>query len=88
MPKKAVKRCRLNVECDEHGGVHGEEAETLRAGVEKLLDDYDDPHETPRLDEAVEMVDHYHELRRELRKLLDETGACDSLAVLEAQKRK
>lgn len=52
-----------------HGQAHGREAEELRSGIERLLDDVDDD----------------GLIRKELRRLLDDVDARDSLAYLEHQ---
>lgn len=57
--------------CDEHGFVHGAEAEELRKGVENLMRDFD-------CDRG---------FQSELQRLLDRVVARDSLAYLEAQER-
>jgi hypothetical protein len=61
--------CVVGVACERHGGaVHGREAEELRAGVERIIGQ----------DFDVESV------RDDLRQLLDDVDARDSLAFLEA----
>jgi hypothetical protein len=68
--------CPLRDEfCPEHDFVHGREAEELREGIKDLLEDGDDD------DEA-------GVLRRGLSKLLDKVDARDSVAWLDANKRK
>lgn len=61
--------CVIGVACERHGGaVHGREAEELRAGVERIT----------RQDFDAE------DLRDDLRRMLDDVDARDSLAFLEA----
>lgn len=57
--------------CSEHGFVHGAEAEELRHGIEKILSDACDE----------------DDFRRELRRLLEQVDARDSVAFLEASPR-
>jgi hypothetical protein len=69
--------CMVGRTCAKHGGaVHGREAEELRAGVERLLDDTADSEGEPQL--ALE------ELHKSLFFLLDHVDARDGLAFLEA----
>jgi hypothetical protein len=83
-----ISGCPMGVECELHNGsVHGQEAERLRGGVEKLLEYHDAPFdENPTLTDAEKMVDNYNQLRESLRELLDKTDAADSVAWLELKK--
>ena len=67
--------CRLDGSpCDKHAGqIHGQEAEELRRGIERILETFYD-------DEAAEV-----DIDTLLRRLLDETDASDSLAFLETK---
>lgn len=61
--------CVIGIACERHGGaVHGREAEELRAGVERIIGQDFDA----------------EDLRDDLRRMLDEVDARDSLAFLEA----
>jgi hypothetical protein len=72
--------CVIGLPCKRHGGVvHGREAEELREGIEKILEEYG---ATPA-DVPYEHED-YEDLRRALRRLLDDVDARDSLVLLEA----
>lgn len=59
--------------CPEHLFEHGKEAEELRAGIEGILEEYEERGEQSR------------RIRQALQKLLDETDARDSLAWVETQ---
>lgn len=60
--------------CPEHGYIHGQEAEELRQGVEKIIASL-----------QPEMGDDDSGIADDLRKLMDEVDARDSLAHLDAQ---
>lgn len=69
--------CVIGLPCEKHGGaVHGQEAEELRAGVEKILQDMSGV----RDGESSDLED----FRRSLIRLLDRVDARDSLSFLEA----
>lgn len=71
-------RCVVGVPCERHfGSVHGREAEELRAGVERILENTS----TVRTEDAPFVL---AELRKTLLRLLDHIDARDSLAFREA----
>jgi len=81
--------CTLpNVECPEHGFVHGCEASELRVGIEKILEAFDetglDPNGHVSLSDAEEMVGQLAAMYESLEDLLKQVDAHDSLAFEEA----
>lgn len=69
--------CVIGLPCEKHGGaVHGQEAEELRAGVEKILQDTSGVRDGEPSD--------LEDFRRSLIRLLDRVDARDSLSFLEA----
>lgn len=74
---KISESCVIGLPCEKHGGaVHGQEAEELRAGVERILKNTGDVRDG---EAAFVLV----ELRKSLIFLLDHIDARDSLAFLE-----
>lgn len=72
----APKKCVIGEYCHTHGWIHGQEAEQLREGVEKILDE---------VDHEVEVADAANELDRRLRVMLDAVDARDSAAFVSAR---
>lgn len=76
--EKLIGGCRVRANhCDEHGYVHGAEAEELRAGLEKALSNL-----------GTDCCRHDDDLASEIRNLLDYVDARDSLAYCEAMAKK
>ncbi len=83
MPTAAKKnespRCTIRkFGCAVHGFIHGSEAEELREGIEKIVRHYSDASFDNDADLMLE----------ELRRLLEEVDARDSVAFLEAKTRR
>ncbi len=64
--------CVIGKHCKEHGMVHGAEAEELRLGIEKIIQD--------------EYINDF-DRKRQLEHLLDAVDARDSLSWIEMQRR-
>lgn len=77
----APNRCVMGHACSRHRGVHGGEAEELRSGLEKILEEYGPMSADSWMRTSAGVP--YEELRRALRQLLDEVDARDSLSFLE-----
>lgn len=76
--RRLKAECHYGLQCPEHSGErHGQEAEELRAGIEKLMREADDPHGG---DPAV--------LEEDLQALLDRVDARDSLAWQENRRKR
>jgi hypothetical protein len=69
--------CVVGLPCEKHGGVHGQEAEELRVGIEQILKNTVDVC-------GGEALHVLHATRKSLIFLLDQIDARDSLAFLEA----
>lgn len=69
-----AKPCIIGEYCDEHGFIHGAEAEELRSRISRLVDEIGD-------DSSPDII---HD---ELQEILDDVDARDSLAWLEQEKR-
>ena len=75
--RKNAPTCPVkNVYCFEHGYYHGQEAEELRKGIEKVLTDW-----------CYEENDPSGWITDKLTLLLDEVDARDSLAFIEGKER-
>jgi len=70
------RRCLMRTrKCPVHGFVHGKEAEELRVGIEKIIED-------------ASMYGPVSDLLDDLRTMIDGVDARDSLAFLEGHPRK
>lgn len=84
MDERGVKKCPMQMRtCSVHGFVHGNEAEQLRAGIEKMMGD---PGASGIYLNCEDRTD-WDQVTEALQKLLDNTDAHDSLAFLENQDR-
>lgn len=70
---RSESECSFGARCEEHGGiVHGQEAEELRRGVERLIET-----------ETVRSLGALYISKKSLEKLLERVDARDSLAFVE-----